>query len=258
MNICKAIRVIASSFVLSCAGEALAALSTVYVDKTADALSADGTEGHPYVTIQAGIDNVEAGGTVYVAPGVYDEGSTNTFTGCDSRILIWKSLTLQATGGRTETVIPGAAATTGKDNFSLGLGDDAIRCVTVAADTTVYISGFTICEGRTHYDNNGSGADANIGGGVFGAGQGKTFVQDCIIRGCYATRGGGAHQCRVIRSFVTLCKSSNVGACLRYSQAFNSIFARNGISGTAYGLFGYSYAIVNCTVVENLTQVVTA
>ena len=229
----------------------LLGVTKVYVDKSANPAEADGTVEHPFVTIQDGVEDVDVGGTVYVAPGVYDQGETLGDSGCSNRVFITKNLTLQATSTcRTNTVIRGAYDMSATDGWYRG--DAAVRCVEVKSGCTVYINGFTLEKSRTH---GGTGGDnQNIGGVVFGSGSNKTFVQDCILRDGAARSGGAAHQARLIRCFVTECSSWNVGACMRSASAYNTIFARNATNpdqNRGAGLFAYSDEAVNCTVVEN-------
>ena len=144
---------------------ACAGATAIYVDKNRPDDSGDGlTPQTAFRTIQAGVDAVEAGGTVYVAPGSYDEGKT-VASNHNNRVFIDKSLTLEATGDRTNTEIVGE-----KDPDSLltasalGNGPKAMRCVFVASAVyTVTIRGFTLRNGATQ-----TGGDSNetLGGGV--------------------------------------------------------------------------------------------
>lgn len=251
-------RVLAVVLMMVGAGRLLAA-TTVYVDKSADPALADGTAEHPYVTIQKGVDEVEAGGTVYVLPGVYDEGETVDTDTSSNRVYITKKLTLVAssfeeTGCRTNTIIRGKAATEVLSPVKdLGLGNGAVRCVraTVAG---VIIRGFTLEEGHAKYDNNGNGSNQNLGGGVYGNADRGTRLEDCIIRNCAARSGGAVYFCRVVRCLITGCNSSNVGVCFRSSDIYNSIIARNGFLGGT-GIGAYASAIYNSTLVENHTGV---
>lgn len=59
---------------------------TIYVSPGGDDTTGDGSQGNPYGTVAKGIAEVPAGGTVSVAPGLYE---------IDSRMTIDKSLTLQ-------------------------------------------------------------------------------------------------------------------------------------------------------------------
>lgn len=229
--------------------------TTVYVDRTNGSdLTGDGTSEHPYATIQKGVDEVAASGTVRVLPGIYDEGEKLGASGASNRVYITKSVTLQATSTcRTNTVIRGAYDLEATDN-AWNAGPRAVRCVEVASGCTVYINGFTLEKGRTCW---GNGSDnQNIGGLVFGSGYSGsgTYIQDCILRDGAARSGGAVHQVRLIRCFVTGCSSWNAGNCMRSSGAYHTIFARNAThpdANTGGGLFAYAQEAVNCTVVEN-------
>lgn len=236
---------------MACAMLGAFGAKTVYVDRSADPTTADGSEAHPYVTIQKGCDEVEAGGTVRVLPGVYDEGETLGDSGCSNRVFITKSLTLQATSScRTNTVIRGAYDMSSTDGWYAG--EAAVRCVEVKSGCTVFVNGFTLEKGRTHAGSGGE--NPNLGGLVFGSGPSNTFIQDCILRDGAARSGGAAQSARIIRCFVTECSTWNVGNCLRGASAYNTIFARNATNPNANrggGVFAYASEAVNCTAVEN-------
>ena len=90
-----ALLVAAAALAVSVPMSALADAPTeVWVDDDADEAEADGSEEHPYTTIQDGVDAVAAGGTVYVGEGVYDKGGKivgGTSTGAQSnRVVITK------------------------------------------------------------------------------------------------------------------------------------------------------------------------
>ena len=238
----------------------LYAASEVWVDKSeGNDLTGDGTSVSPYATIQKGVDEVDAGGTVWVRPGTYDTGERADATGTSNRVYITKSLCLNATGSRDETIIKGS------ENSSSGspLGPAAVRCVSVATGIgKAEINGFTLEGGCSQTINNGAGDNANLGGGVYGNGYAwnsdpnRTAVSNCVIKGCCATRGGAAYNCRLFRCFVTDCHSSNVGNVGRNMYAYNCVFFRNGNQYRGLGgasLFAYTGFLYNCTVVENGT-----
>lgn len=259
MDVKNVIRSMAVGFIGLGVGLASAA-TTAHVDRSRGNDEWPGTAESPFATIQKGVDAVEDGGTVFVLPGIYDVGETADSDGCLNRVCITKRLTLVAaafeeTGCRTNTVIRGrAAASPLSPSLDLGLGDDAVRCVraTVAG---VVIRGFTLEGGRTRFDGGGTGADQNLGGGVFGNATAGTRVEDCIIRDCAARSGGATANCRVVRCLVTGCNAANVGVCFRASEVWNSIVARNGGLQVGAGLGAYTGRIVGSTIVENATGV---
>jgi len=243
----------------------------VWVDCHSTVTPADGTPEAPYTTIQEGVDNVDSGGTVWVRPGVYDQGLTEELTGTmpagRSRVSITKPLTLKSTGGKLVTFIRGAAAT-GKMpdgetpdpsyNETLGLGADAIRCIYVTESaannaTGVRIEGFTIENGYTMNDNKepsgayGQQVRRNLGGGVAsvapdgtsGDGVHNTLVVDSTIRNCAATRGGGALGGTFVRCFFTGNRCANNGAAGRNNRLYNCVLERANLS--------YNNLAMNCT-----------
>ena len=209
---------------------ACAGATAIYVDKNRPDDSGDGlTPQTAFRTIQAGVDAVEAGGTVYVAPGSYDEGKT-VASNHNNRVFIDKSLTLEATGDRTNTEIVGE-----KDPSSLatanlrGMGANAVRCVFVAtADLTVTIKGFTLRDGAT---KTGSELNETLGGGVSVGvpdknaskgpnGEYKTTLIDCAVLNCSGTRGGGTRRVRAVRTIYDNCFATLSGSAARDGQFY--------------------------------------
>ncbi len=83
----------------------------VYVDEAAGNDSNDGSMGSPFATIQHGYDIVDAGGTVHVATGTYEQGS--------SQVSVSKSVTFEGPNAATspnggsrvaEAIIHGSAS----------------------------------------------------------------------------------------------------------------------------------------------------
>ena len=234
------------------------AASTVYVDKARPDDSGDGlTPQTAFRTIQAGVDAVEAGGTVYVAPGSYDEGKT-VASNHNNRVFIDKSLTLEATGDRTNTEIVGE-----KDPDSLltasalGNGPKAMRCVFVAsADHTVTIRGFTLRNGATQ-----TGGDSNetLGGGVSvgvpdnGSATGpsyeyRTTLIDCAVLNCSGTRGGGTRRVRAVRTIYDNCFANLNGSSARDGQFYWCVFRDNRDSAGGSSSAVCDVTLVNCTI----------
>lgn len=207
-------------------------------------------------TIQEGVDAVDPGGTVYVAPGVYDEDVTFA-SNHNNRVFIDKSLTLVATGDRTNTEIvgakdPGSVMTAG----TRGMGPNAVRCVFVASpDHTVTIKGFTIRDGAT---KTGGELNETIGGGVSvgvpdkSAASGpsydyRTTLVDCAVVNCSGTRGGGTRRVRAVRTIYDNCFASMSGSAVRDGQFYWCVFRESQDASSASAAAVCDVKMVNCT-----------
>lgn len=218
------------------------------VDDSGDGLTLVTAKRH----IQAAVDLAAAGDTVLVAPGVYNEGTTRDTLSKgqnESRVVLNKAITLKSLQGKAVTHIVGAWDPAGDAN---GLGPNAIRCIT-STDTTVAgttIEGFTIRDGATHIDADGTTANANVsanwGGGVYGVGRTYVTVVDCTVQHCRATRGGGVGQASAVRTLFVDNYASSMGSAIRNSNAYNCIFT--GQRG--YTACGFD-DLVNCTFAGN-------
>ena len=234
---------------------------TVYVDATNGDDGNDGSEEAPFATLAAAMDAAEAGGTVMALPGVYatgtmvptlDQAGGSVTPTIAARVVVKPGVTLASRDGASATVIRGAAATGG------GCGDDAVRCVFMCRNAT--LRGFSVTGGFTAATALSSGSDTmtvdNCGGGVCGYFAGNEtsdvefgeLVENCVIYGNQALRGGGA-QYGVYRNCTfmgnTLCLSKP-GWALSRARAEGCVFIGNG-SQTAHSVT-YGCAVVNCTV----------
>ena len=124
-----------------------------WVDASADpADTPDGSEEHPYRTLQEGVAAISSWGKSYamllVKKGVYDEGGVAPTTeSAGSRLVIptKTSVIVRAVDGPEETFIVGApdasATTPGRE----GWGGQGYRCVTMGKGTC--LQGFTLTVG---------------------------------------------------------------------------------------------------------------
>jgi len=114
----------------------------------------------PYATIQDGIDAASEGDTVLVAPG--------TYTGVGNRDigLTGANILLASESGAASTIIDCQDVTDGIAVYS-------------GEDSTCVVRGFTI--------ENGQGGS---GGGIYVSGA-APIIEDCVIRYCSASNGGG-------------------------------------------------------------------
>ena len=210
-----------------------------------------GTEEAPLRTINAAStnENFEAGDTILVHPGIYDEGVVPTAEGPDwpSRVYLPKKTVLTSTGGPGETFIVGRH---GSDSYDLG--SDAVRCMTISASAAgTVVSNLTICGGAT------SNADRSYGsGGGVSVGGLQSFIVDCVISNCTAYKGGGTYygkvvRCRFINNKARGSSTGNCGAAANKSYLLNCVV--DGCNGTQAS--GKAAALsdgmaVNCTVVN--------
>lgn len=143
-------------------------------------------------TLQEAMENaaLKAGDTVYVLPGVYSEGEMKTSAASKekNRVIVKADVSLVSTAGAEQTVICGAKSPT---PVKADCGEDAIRCVLLEEGSL--IRGFTVTNGHTYCVEYNKGAyyGGGISGGVDGSATDVCRVEDCVITGCSAVRGGG-------------------------------------------------------------------
>lgn len=163
--------------------------ATYYVATTGSDTTGNGTSGLPYQTIQRAVTQANPGDTVLVSPGTYAAGEVNESGSGKSRVAITKNITVRSTQGAQRTIIRGR-----KNSEDIPYGVNSVRCVYM---TTGVLDGFTLLEG---YANAFSPPlyqmDASVinGGGVcVPVGNRTPEINNCIITGCSAYRGGGAY-----------------------------------------------------------------
>ena len=152
-------------------------------------------EALPFRTIQAAIDNPsrEAGDTVYVKPGVYDDGGKVDPTyGISNRVYIaTKGVILKAAGKKDEVHIVGRHDPLMEDSGEYGCGTNTVRCICVNGAAGTVIEGFTLRDGATAESGRG-GNNNSKGGGLLVYSSAKTvYLVDCVVSNCSARGGGG-------------------------------------------------------------------
>ena len=130
-----------------------------------------------------------AGDVVHAAPGVYNEGTmaasqTSTFT---NRVIIKAGVGLVSDGGKEVTAIEGFIP----EESKWGTTDPVSG---VVMGDNAYVKGFTIRNAMASMKQTEGYIYDYSGGGV----KGGTAI-DCVISNCYAVRGGGAAEAKLIR-----------------------------------------------------------
>lgn len=216
-------------------------------------VSTNGADIYPYTnwataarTIQAGVDAVGVGGTVWVNDGVY-AGGGRVLHGLSNRVAITRAMTIQSVNGPSNTWIVGAA-----DPVTTN-GPAATRCAYIT--NGVVLSGFTLAGGHTL--DTGDADLAQSGGGVFSDWDGG-MVSNCVITGnSAASSGGGAYfwycgdlvDCTLVSNSAAfsgggvVLDSGNVERCV-----FMGNKAKNGGGISA----GWSGPLRNCVLAGNV------
>ena len=190
----------------------------------------------PKKTLQAAVDCVtESFGTVYAAPGIYDEGGKYA-NGTSNRVAITGThVRLIASGGPGSATIVGAP-----DPDTGGLGPNATRCVLL---DKVYscVQGFVLTGG---YSDQVDTDNANRGGAYY-APTTSPQILDCIVSNNVAMYGIGAG-CTAYRTKFFNNLSTNY--VLRTSTAASCLFAGNVLRASGAALASASCNLYLCTV----------
>ena len=217
-----------------------------YVDCVNGSDSNDGAYGRPYKTIRAATTNAISGDVIHVAPGTYGaaEGvqlTTATATAA-FRVILPEGVTLESTGGATNTFIVGAPAEGANiDNATYGTGTNAVRCVYAKDGAT--LRGFTLTGGR----GIGGSSGYNAGAAFYSMTALGATVEDCIISNNVAYRAtiyqAVVRRCRVIGNTCTIANNTPSGAAGESCSWHNCIIAENLGNATVFD----AVAFENCT-----------
>ena len=198
-----------------CTNKILAAAGVFYADAAADAATADGTEAHPYRTLQAAVDAAYAKGAyciVRAKAGVYAEGGSlgaadgDNILSTSNRVYISKACHLIGEGPDKTFIIGKKVA---GDERLKGCGAGAMRCVQIFVNgASACVTGFTLTGGATDADpiaqqkpgkDGNSHNRGNFGGGGF---SGLTWcsgslysatLQNCVVSNNAAYFGAGVY-----------------------------------------------------------------
>ena len=243
-------------------GGALSAAANEWHVSKADGNDAtgNGSTNAPFATIQRAVEAAAAEDTVYVRPGVYDEGEQSGLSwslagykgNSKVRVRVTKKLNIFATGSQEDTVILGRIGTLWVDPARTTVPTYAtnnVGCVIVdaAASGTVF-KGFTFRDGAFHQ----SCGDGMAAGGICCATPRNDLdftVIDCAFDHCYGRGAGAMHGGLAIRCTFTRNWSS-YGAAMYAGRAFNSLFTHNAI----YDGGKNSATLLNCIAVNCAVQ----
>ena len=234
---------------------------TIYVDAVNGSDANDGSsEANAFATLAAAMSAADYGDTVLALPGTYSSGTMlqtlaqsggNVEPALPARVVVKSGVTLASRDGAAATIIQGAASTDG--TAVSGCGEGAVRGVFLCKGAT--LRGFTVTNGHTHYGELNATTVNDYGGGVGGyygaAATSEEFsalVEDCIITGNVACRGGGAmfgtfRNCRFTGNTLAMDKPGWAVARARLEGCF---FSGNGSSGNHSSIYGCN--VVNCTI----------
>lgn len=205
----------------------------------------------PYSTIQAAVDAAQSGDTVYVRPGIYDNGGGVDAAEGTNRVHITKSLTLAATSDDpADTVIVGAFDSAEK----FGRGPAAVRCVLVQATASdvVVIRGFTIRDGACHASE-GVAGDARTYAGGASAESGNVWFADCRFFGNRGVRGGQVRGGTYLRCRFEGGCGAETAAAATLVYCLVTATLPSSESGANY-LVGTDVSCINCTFYRNGTK----
>lgn len=255
---------------------------TVHVTAVTNYVSSVGLNIPPYTSwnnaahvIQDAVDAAPVGGTVLVAPGVYNTGMRVAVLheeATTNRVVVAESVKLIATNKFTgDTIITGLIHGNNSnvrgvflENNSLLSGFVVSNCSTRMLDEGggVYSHGGMVTNciiahneglsngGGVYSDWEGLVVDSVItynegknGGGVAGG-----YVKSCLIAHNEAIDGGGAAFSYVTDSYITNNSASSDGGGLSDSEAYSCVISGNDNGGAYYHYYGN---IESCTITKN-------
>lgn len=222
--------------------------------------------GSPFKTLAHALTNsaLSGGDTVKVLPGLYDEGVMRQSESAvlASRAVVRSGIRLVSTDGPDSTFIRGMASDV--DDISLGssydahmsgLGRNAVRGLFV--DAGGYASGFTLTNGFTRGSTDEGRADHGgwdyNGGNVAGYGT----IENCVLTGGKAHRGGGAFKTKCINSIFDGNTAIYGGGASSDAYHYGCI-SRNNVctypAGKYRAGFFYWYTCDNCTAIDSFPE----
>lgn len=239
--------------------------NTVYVNCQFDSYAGhDGSTPEKALrTIQEGINKALASGdTVYVAPGVYNEGFGGAVKSWGPSRIGWnnRGINIIATGSNpADTVIVGERSSDTPE----GYGEGGMRCIAVYNGAGSVIKGFTLRNGHSESTavkdaTSGRQNPCCFGGAVCVDSQDFTLA-DCVIEGCSAESYGAVYNGTYIRCRFTDCTQLVGGMLISGSTASSLVqlyccVVDHNFNSMSYnvsnGIMIYNTKAVNCTIVD--------
>ena len=225
------------------------------------------SEATAWGTLQDAHDNANAGDTILVYPGNYDQGgradTDSYYNGARSndnpnRLIVTKKLTFVSTVPKAAHIVGVHAATAD------GRGSGAVRCIclmtdghgTIFKDFTIR-DGATLSSGKDPLNTEGAGSTCSGGGLiVLGANAGdsktanvrKVYLVDCVVSNCVATWGGAMHGGTAIRCLLKDNAGSSFGEAACEGALWNTVVACNKSYGSSRPTLGNYTIAVNCSI----------
>jgi hypothetical protein len=227
-----------------------------YVDAASGSDTNDGLSWQSAkATIQSALALATRGDTVLVSNGVYNVGGSAVGGGVSNRVAITNAVTVQSVNGYRHTVIVGTGP----------VGPGAVRCAYLSSGAELI--GFTLTNGYTQAT--GEWTTHDVGGGVYmaagasirqcrivgnvawedGGGAYGGHLENCLIEGNTARRGGGVFASTLLHCTVVENKATVTGGGASESHAQNSILYYNTAPDPTANWHGGS-AVCSCTIPE--------
>ena len=231
--------------------------SIYWVSEGADANGADGSQAHPFPTLQAAFSYKTGNRIIKVTAGTYDQGiGPAAIYGANNRVEYTNGgfVRLMGVDGAENTVIVGAADPNAAA-ADYGCGPAAARCFAVSNGNCV-VQGFTLTGGHSGVGESIDTDTPVMRGGatitavdVTSTDKSSVFFVDCIITNNVAWRysvgyGGRFFRCLIADNRTVRDEASVMGA------VSSACVFRDNISsaGDVRGNYGYTY---NCTFVKS-------